>query len=143
MENYINKIIETSQKLNNTGFKIDDNWVGSMLLADLPEHFSPMIMGIEHSEIKIMTDAIKTKLLDDIPHISVKQGALLPAAVLKEKLVALISPIQLSKRLRTSSATNVNNMATIKISVQIKRKIRTWTKARQDKASNMLSAQYF
>ena len=64
MEDYVNQIIETSQKLNNTGFKIDDIWVGSLLLAGLTEKFMPMIMAIEHSGINITADAIKSKLLD-------------------------------------------------------------------------------
>lgn len=64
MENYVNQIIETSQKLKSTGFDISPEWVGSLLLAGLPEKFSPMIMAIEHSGIAIDTETIKTKLLD-------------------------------------------------------------------------------
>lgn len=36
---------------------------GYLLLAGLPELFSPMIMAIEHSGIPIKTDSIKLKLL--------------------------------------------------------------------------------
>lgn len=61
---YVTQIIETSQKLRGTGFNINDVWVGSLLLAGLPEKYSPMIMAIEHSGIEITADAIKTKLLD-------------------------------------------------------------------------------
>ena len=64
MESYINQIVETSQKLKRTGFKIDEEWIGSLLLAGLPEKFAPMIMAVEHSGINITTDSIKTKLLD-------------------------------------------------------------------------------
>lgn len=64
MASYVNHVIETSQRLRGTGFKIDEEWVGSLLLAGLPEKFSPMIMAIEHSGIEITTDSIKTKLLD-------------------------------------------------------------------------------
>uniref|UniRef100_A0A1Y1N677 DUF4219 domain-containing protein n=1 Tax=Photinus pyralis TaxID=7054 RepID=A0A1Y1N677_PHOPY len=64
MESYINQIVETSQKLRRTGFSIDEEWVGSLLLAGLPEKYSPMIMAVEHSGISITTDSIKTKLLD-------------------------------------------------------------------------------
>lgn len=41
--------LETSQKLSGTGFKINNEWVGSLLLAGLSEKISPMIMAIEHS----------------------------------------------------------------------------------------------
>lgn len=64
MELYINQVVETSQKLRRTGFKIDEEWIGSLLLAGLPEKYAPMIMAVEHSGIKITTDSIKTKLLD-------------------------------------------------------------------------------
>ncbi|CAH2109147.1 unnamed protein product [Euphydryas editha] len=61
MTSYVTQIIETSQKLNGTGFNINDEWVGCLLLAGLSEKYSPMI---EHSGIKITADAIKTKLMD-------------------------------------------------------------------------------
>lgn len=64
MAAYVNQMVETSQRLRGTGFKIDEEWVGSLLLAGLSEKFMPMIMAIEHSGIKITTVAIKSKLLD-------------------------------------------------------------------------------
>lgn len=64
MTSYVTQIIETGQKLCGTGFAINDEWVGSLLLAGLPEKFSPMIMAIEHSGIQVTADAIKSKLLD-------------------------------------------------------------------------------
>lgn len=64
MAAYVNQVVETSQRLQSTGFKIDDEWVGSLLLAGLSDKYSPMIMAIEHSGMKITADAIKTKLLD-------------------------------------------------------------------------------
>lgn len=64
MESYVNQVVETAQKLRKTGFKIDEEWIGSLLLAGLPEKYAPMIMAVEHSGIKVDTDSIKTKLLD-------------------------------------------------------------------------------
>lgn len=55
-----------SQKLKETGFKIDDKWIGSLLLAGPPERFSPTIM-IKHSGIAITSDSIKSKLIDVEP----------------------------------------------------------------------------
>lgn len=60
MESYVNQVIETAQKLCRTSFKIDDEWIGSLLLVGLPKKISPMIMAIEHSEFDIETDSIKT-----------------------------------------------------------------------------------
>lgn len=64
MQSYVNQVIEVSQKLQRSGFEITDEWIGSLLLAGLPEKFGPMMMAIEHSGIAITTDAIKSKLLD-------------------------------------------------------------------------------
>lgn len=64
MTSYVTQIIDTAQKLSGTGFEINDQWTGSLLLAGLPERFSPMIMAIEHSGINITADSIKSKLLD-------------------------------------------------------------------------------
>lgn len=64
MEAYVTSVIETSRKLDRTGFKINEEWIGSLLLAGLPERFGPMIMAIEHSGIAVTADEIKTKLLD-------------------------------------------------------------------------------
>jgi hypothetical protein len=61
---YVTQLVETAQKLKGTGFEISDEWIGSLLLAGLPEKFSPMIMAIEHSGMSLSADAIKTKLLD-------------------------------------------------------------------------------
>lgn len=64
MTAYVTQVVETAQRLKGTGFAITDEWVGSLLLAGLPEKFSPMIMAVEHSGIQITTDAIKSKLID-------------------------------------------------------------------------------
>lgn len=75
MTNYVSQIIETVQKLIGTGFEINDQWMGSLMLAGLPEKFSPMIMAIEHSGIEITADAIKTKLLDMSANFEVKSAS--------------------------------------------------------------------
>ncbi|GBP45855.1 Retrovirus-related Pol polyprotein from transposon TNT 1-94 [Eumeta japonica] len=64
MTTYITQIIETAQKLAGTGFPVNDEWIGCLLLAGLPDKYFPMIMAIEHSGIAITADVIKTKLID-------------------------------------------------------------------------------
>lgn len=64
MESYVNQVIETAQKLRKTGFSINEEWIGSLLLAGLPDKFAPMLMAVEHAGIAITTDSIKSKLLD-------------------------------------------------------------------------------
>lgn len=67
---YVNQItiwfqfqFQLKLKLRGTGFNIDE-WIGSLIVAGLPNKFSPLIMAIEHLGITIITDSIKNKLLD-------------------------------------------------------------------------------
>lgn len=49
-----------------TGLEVKDEWIGTLLLADLPEQYKPMIIRIKNSGLNISEDAIKTKLLQEI-----------------------------------------------------------------------------
>ncbi|CAD7092634.1 unnamed protein product [Hermetia illucens] len=64
---YITQIVEAGQKLQGTGFGMNDEWIGSIMLAGLSEKYMPMIMVIEHSGMVITTDSIKGKLMDMEP----------------------------------------------------------------------------
>lgn len=64
MTSYVTQIIETGQKLSRTGFVVNDEWIGCLMLAGLPEKYFPMLMAIEHSGIAITADVVKSKLLD-------------------------------------------------------------------------------
>lgn len=64
MYEYVIQITDTSNKLNGIGFVVNDEWLGSILLAGLTENFKPMIMNIESSGVTLSADTIKTKLLD-------------------------------------------------------------------------------
>ncbi|GBP67662.1 Probable RNA-directed DNA polymerase from transposon BS [Eumeta japonica] len=66
VEDYVNKIMSSAHKLRNIGFSVDDEWLGTLMLAGLPDEYKPMIMGIESSGVKISADLIKTKLLQEI-----------------------------------------------------------------------------
>lgn len=66
VESYVNKIMSAAHKLRNINFKVDDEWLGTLMLAGLPDTYKPMIMGLESSGVKISADLIKTKLLQEI-----------------------------------------------------------------------------
>lgn len=66
VEEYVNRIITTAHKLTSVGLMVSDEWVGTILLAGLPNRFEPMIMGIESSGTAVTADAVKTKLLQDL-----------------------------------------------------------------------------
>ncbi|GBP12710.1 hypothetical protein EVAR_10349_1 [Eumeta japonica] len=44
IDEYVSKIMSTAHKLRNIGFKVDDEWLGTLLLSGLPEHYKPMIL---------------------------------------------------------------------------------------------------
>lgn len=56
VEEYVDRIITTAHKLNELSFEVKDEWIGTLLLAGLPDEFKPMIMGLESSGISITGD---------------------------------------------------------------------------------------
>lgn len=60
MTSYVTQTFETGPRLKGTGFNVSEEWIGSLLLAVLPEKYSPMIMAIEHSGISVTTDVLKS-----------------------------------------------------------------------------------
>lgn len=66
VEAYVNEILTSAHKLRGAGLTLDEEWVGSMMLAGLPNEYKPMIMGIQSSGMRITGDSIKLKLLQDV-----------------------------------------------------------------------------
>lgn len=66
VEEFVNTIITTAHKLNGIGFKVNDEWVGCIMLAGLTDEYKPMIMGIENCGMEITGDEIKTRILQDV-----------------------------------------------------------------------------
>lgn len=64
MQEYIDTIINCSNKLAGIGFVISDEWTAAILLAGLTENFLPFIMALEASEEGLKKDVIISKLLD-------------------------------------------------------------------------------
>lgn len=73
MQEYVDQIINTSNKLSGVGFPISDEWIGAILLAGLTDDYKPFIMGIESSGVEMTGDAIISKLIDN--RIDSKEGA--------------------------------------------------------------------
>jgi hypothetical protein len=65
MDKYVSDIMSTAHQLTSIGFEINQEWLGTVLLAGLPERYQPMIMALESSGIQITGDSIKTKLLQE------------------------------------------------------------------------------
>jgi hypothetical protein len=63
MEEYVYQIISYSNRLNAVKLKVDDEWIGTFLLADLTPEYDPLIMSITSSDKPLSGDEIKMKLL--------------------------------------------------------------------------------
>lgn len=66
VEEYINRITGAAHKLRGVGFTVQEEWLGTLLLAGLSDEYKPMIMAIENSGLPITADSIKTKLLQEV-----------------------------------------------------------------------------
>lgn len=66
IEDYVNKVATTADKLRSINFNIEDEMLGALMLAGLPEQYKPLIMAIEYSGVEISADYIKNKLLQGV-----------------------------------------------------------------------------
>lgn len=66
MDDYLNRIVTCVHKLKGAGSEISDELTAAFMMAGLTENYRPMIMGIESSNVKITSDQIKTKLLQEV-----------------------------------------------------------------------------
>lgn len=66
IEEYVNKVMSAAHKLRNISFEVNDEWLGTLLLAGLPEMYKPMIMAMESSGVPVTADSVKTKLLQEV-----------------------------------------------------------------------------
>lgn len=64
MQEYVDNIVSTSNKLTGVGFGISDEWLGAILLAGLTDEYKPFIMGIEANDKAFSGDFLISKLLD-------------------------------------------------------------------------------
>ena len=66
VDEYVNTIISTAQRLREVDFEVPDKWIGAMLLAGLPEDYQPMIMALENCGQDISADFVKVKILQEV-----------------------------------------------------------------------------
>lgn len=68
MEDYINKMMTTHQKLTKSGTVIADGLVAQIMLAGLPDQYRPMVMAIANCGKDLTTDFVKTNLVQEVKH---------------------------------------------------------------------------
>lgn len=66
VEAYVDVKMSTAHQLENTGLTVPDEWLGMLLLHGLPDHYRPMIMGLEASGIELTADVVKAKILQEV-----------------------------------------------------------------------------
>lgn len=57
---YVSMIINTAHKLHNIGFDVDDEWLGTLMLINLPDEYKPMVIRLKSSGIQISADLVKS-----------------------------------------------------------------------------------
>ncbi|XP_069358848.1 uncharacterized protein [Maniola hyperantus] len=65
MEAYVNKITEISQQLTEIGSGLEDDFVAVIMLSGLSTDYDPLIMALENSNVKLCSDIVKGKLLQE------------------------------------------------------------------------------
>lgn len=65
MLSYLSKITELGQQLSDIGSALDDEFLAVIMLSGLTGDFDPLIMALENSNIKLTSEVVKSKLLQE------------------------------------------------------------------------------
>lgn len=65
MQSYVSKITELAQQLSDISSPLDDEFIAVILLSGLTNDFDPLIMALENSNVKLTSEAVKSKLLQE------------------------------------------------------------------------------
>ena len=65
MECYVNCIRTTQQQLVGINAAVDEEFIGIIMLAGLPEEYNPLVMAVEHSGTKLTADSVASLLIKE------------------------------------------------------------------------------
>lgn len=65
VQEYISQMIMMSLKVQQSGLKLEDELIASLMLVDLPDEFASLVMAVENSKSKLGVDMVKNFLLQD------------------------------------------------------------------------------
>ena len=68
VEDYVDQLMSTAQKLDEMGFNVEDRWLVGLLLKGLPEEYDPMVMSIENCGKRLTADEVKSRILQNVKH---------------------------------------------------------------------------
>lgn len=66
MEDFVHKMVLAAAKVKKAGLDIGDDVVASLMLANLPDDYHPMVMAMENSTQKLSTDFVQNRLLQEV-----------------------------------------------------------------------------
>uniref|UniRef100_A0A1I8NJG4 DUF4219 domain-containing protein n=1 Tax=Musca domestica TaxID=7370 RepID=A0A1I8NJG4_MUSDO len=73
VDDYVNRMLMASMKVQQAGLKIDDELVASLMLAGLPEEFKSLVLAVENSKTQLNVDMVKNLLLQDAKFDGIKK----------------------------------------------------------------------
>lgn len=65
MEAYLNRITEMAQQLSEIGSPLEDDFIAVIMLSGLTADYDPLIMAMENSNLKLSSEIVKGKLLQE------------------------------------------------------------------------------
>ncbi|XP_045474930.1 uncharacterized protein LOC123680859 [Harmonia axyridis] len=65
MEEYIGDIMSTVYKLADIGVTIEDDFVAFVMLNGLSSEYEPLVMALTYNNLKLSSDEVKTKLIEE------------------------------------------------------------------------------
>lgn len=65
MDKYLSNITEIVQQLADIGSPLEDDFVAVIMLSGLPPEYDPLIMTLENNNIKLSSETVKSKLLQE------------------------------------------------------------------------------
>lgn len=66
MEAYLLKITDLDQQLRDINAPLDDDFLSVLMLSGLPSDYDPLIMALENSNLKLCSEIVKSKLLQEV-----------------------------------------------------------------------------
>lgn len=65
MQGYISRITELAQQLSDISSPLDDEFIAVVFLGGLTNDYDPLIMALENSNLKLTSETVKAKLLQE------------------------------------------------------------------------------
>lgn len=86
MESYVAKVSELAQQLKDIEAALEDEFIAIIMLSGLTSDYDPLIMALENSGIKLSSEIVKSKLLQEYQRRDEKLDRQIESALVVKKL---------------------------------------------------------